>query len=368
MATLVKQKDWYYAQFYDRDRRPQRKQIPLRTRTHKTALKLLIALEDEVARGERDPWARAEDAEPAVTYRTLGEAVEAFVRAKAHLRPASVFSYRTILRLFARDAGGSFEVERVRTKHVAGFLERAQIRDVTRKTYLRHLRVFFRWLVAAGTLKGDPTTAVKLRRVPDRFPRFLSPDYLDRLLGAIRRGGRDRWMLPVVEATAYLGLRLGEACALRWDHVDLERGRLTVANTDTFTSKSGRERTIPIPARPLAILRELQDEGRDDGPVFVSGRGNPIYPNLLSRRFCEYRRLAGLVDGVSFHTLRHTAASWLMMNGASIEAVRLYLGHSSVTVTQKYAHLSDDAYAQQVVAALHDVSPRRKRQAPVSSS
>ena len=358
MATLVKQKDWYYAQFYDRDRRPQRKQVPLRTRTRKTALKLLIALEDEVARGERDPWARAEDVVLAVKYHTLGEAVAAFVEAKSYLRPASVFSYRTILGLFARDVGGTMEVERVRAKHVSSFLERAQIRDVTRKTYLRHLRVFFRWLVSAEALKVDPTAAVKLRRVPERFPRFLTPDDIDRLLGAIRDGGRDRWMLPVVEATAYLGLRLGEACALRWEHVDLDRARLTVANTDTFTSKSGRERTIPIPSRPLAILRELKVEARGDGPVFVSGRGNAIYPNLLSRRFCAYRRGAGLADGVSFHTLRHTAASWLMMNGASIEAVRRYLGHSSVTVTQKYAHLSEDAFASHALAALHDVRAR----------
>lgn len=361
MASLLNRNGWYYAQFFDLTRTPKRKQIPLRTRTKKTALRLLRVLEDEVAEGKRNPWADTA-ALPAEAPRakTLSEAVELFLASRAHLRPASVESYRVRLALFKGHAGAATSLLSVGPVHVRAFLESSKIRDVTRAGYLRHLRVFARWMVRAGLLSTDITATVELRKVPERAPVFLSPQDLDHLLTTIREEGKDLWLLPIIEVTAYLGLRLGEVCALTWPSVDLKRGRLTVSNTDEFTSKSGKERTLPIPARPLILLRERHAEAlrtvqaatlphpagrvRLTGHVFASRRGGRLNPFHLSRTFSLYRRRAELADGISFHTLRHTAASWLMMHGASIESIRQYLGHSSVTVTQKYAHVSERAY------------------------
>jgi len=355
MAALLNRNGWYYAQFYDRTRTPKRKQLPLHTRTRKTALRVLAKLEDQVAEGKLDPWATTVDPGLASSsIVTLGEAIAAFLAAKAHLRPAGLSSYATRLRLFERHVGAGLPLASLQSSHVAAFLNAAAVRDVTRRGYLMHLRVFFRWGVRIGALSSDVGGDVHLRRVPERAPCFLTPQELTHLLSTIRKGGRDGWMVPVVEATAFLGLRLGEACALTWQSVDLERARLTVSNTDTFTSKSGKERTLPLAPRPLAILQTLRAERTPSDPphVFLSSRRNGVYPNLLSRRFCLYRRSAGLPEGLTFHSLRHTAASWLMMSGASIEAVRQYLGHSSIAVTQRYAHLSDASYFEQVSGAL----------------
>ena len=85
--------------------------------------------------------------------------------------------------------------------------------------------------------------------------------------------------------------------------------------------------------------------------VFPNYGGDKLHPQYLSRRFKHYARKTGLPEHVSFHTTRHTALSWLAMKGASTEAVRLYAGHSSVSVTEKYMHLSPSAYHDQVTQA-----------------
>jgi site-specific recombinase XerD len=86
--------------------------------------------------------------------------------------------------------------------------------------------------------------------------------------------------------------------------------------------------------------------------VFPNYSGTQLHRQYLSRRFKHFVREAKLPEVINFHSTRHTAASWLAERGASIEAIRLYLGHSSVRVTERYMHLAPDAYANEIHAAL----------------
>ena len=358
MASLIKQRDHYYAQFYDSKRQPKRKQVPLKTKTKRVAQQLIRQLEDQYALGEFDPWLDTLGETGDEDLRLLHDATAAFLKAKSHRSEHTIRCYRTYLAAFERFVGPSFPVNSITGQHVLGFLDSTNANDVTRKSYHRHLRVFFRWLVQKDVIRRDVTEDVTLRKVPSRFPRFLMPEDVEKLIQTIREGGYTQWLIPVIEATAHVGLRLGEVCNLQWDCVDLERRMLTVKNTTEFTTKSGKERSIPIPNRAFEVFQQLLEQRNGSGPdgfVFLNTHGDKLTRFYLSRKFRIYRRRAGLPENINFHSLRHTAASWLVMNGASLEAVRLYLGHSTIQVTQKYAHLAPNVFFDQINSALNRI-------------
>ena len=220
-----------------------------------------------------------------------------------------------------------------------------------RKNYLRHVRVFFRWLVSEGHIEHDPTKKIKLRKVPKKFVKYLMPEELDLLCNAALLEGKSPWMVPLMRLTVQLGLRRSEVVNLRWEWIDLPRRCLTIANTDDFSTKNGEERLLPLSDEASSILENMEAEGESSGFVFELRNGR-ISPTYVSHRFADIRDRAGLPDRITFHSLRHTCASWLVMNGASLEAVRMFLGHSSIEVTQLYAHLAPSVFAKQITDAL----------------
>lgn len=172
-----------------------------------------------------------------------------------------------------------------------------------------------------------------------------------------------------------LGLRKGELLGLRWADLDLERGRLTVAQqivaikgkVQASTPKSATShRTLPLTpelARRLRDHWQNQQEERallgtawqEHGLVFASEVGTPISPRNLSRHFKRMLHAAGLPARVRFHDLRHTAASLLREIGADPRTAQGLLGHSDVTLTLgTYTHTNEDAMR----AALEQVQRR----------
>jgi integrase len=135
------------------------------------------------------------------------------------------------------------------------------------------------------------------------------------------------------------GMRRSEIVNLKWENVDLERNIILVANSESFKTKSGRQRIVPINslAKRILITRE-----RISPYVFVNYKGQKMYDNYLGQCFRKSVRNAKLEGKISFHSLKHTFASWLVQSGVGIYEVQKLLGHSSVVVTQVYAHLSEN--------------------------
>jgi len=280
---------------------------------------------------------------------TLGSAIDAFKQSRTNLRPATIKKYKEVLTLFESFLTPEYPVARIETRQIEQFLNGTGRKAITKKTYSTTLSPLFNWLVKEGALAHNPVKEIRLEQVPSKFPKFLSPGEVEFLCSLIQEveGERGRWLINVISANVYLGLRLGELSNLRWEDVDLSRRRLTVRNSDDFTTKSGKERTLPLCRPVYEILVQLSPR---EGPVFRSIRGTQVNKQYVSERFRRYTRLAGL-KGINFHSTRHTAASWLAQTGCSIEAIRRYMGHSTITVTQKYMHLSSDTLADQIERA-----------------
>jgi integrase len=123
--------------------------------------------------------------------------------------------------------------------------------------------------------------------------------------------------------------------------VDLERG---VLYFDQSNTKSGKQREIPISPELGAMLRDRRKvrdiRGADSDGYIFTRKGRPI--RRFAGAFTTARKRAGLGADVTPHTCRHTFASWYMINGWDLYCLRKYLGHSTIILTQRYAHLSKD--------------------------
>ena len=209
--------------------------------------------------------------------------------------------------------------------------------------------------VRDGLVRRNVATAVRRPRVARRDAAVLSPAQAQDFLTAAQG---DRLYALYAVAIA-VGLRRGEALALRWSDVDLETGSLRVSRTLSrvagglvFTEpKSTRSRrTIPLPDPLVTELRAHQvrqaaerltadSDWHDEDLVFPSRFGTPLDPRNALRAFTAVAARAGL-EGVGLHTLRHTAASLMIAQGVHLRVIMETLGHSGISITaDTYAHV-----------------------------
>ena len=136
-------------------------------------------------------------------------------------------------------------------------------------------------------------------------------------------------LLPLVKLALATGARKGELLSLQWANVDLDRR--VVRFTDT---KNGDQRTVPLAASAVATLKAWRANRLPVGPVFAVNIGT------IDQSWQEARAGAGL-DDVRFHDLRHSAASYLAMSGASLMDIAAILGHKTLAMVKRYSHLSE---------------------------
>ena len=360
MASLFKKSSGYfYAAFHCAERKPTIKQVALKTTIKREAEKRIAELEGLYEQGKYDPWHSAKP-QRSDDLDSLQGAVEAFVRSRLNLSPYTVTKYRSVLGLFVGHLGASYPTKRIKPDHVEAFLNASARKAVTKKTYSTTLSPFFNWLKGKGIIDSNPAEGLRLERVPQKIDRYLMPDDVQAICRAIKATQQAKrtvedcgeWLIPIVRANVFLGLRAGELVNLEWKHVDFERRTLTVACTETFKTKSGKVRVLPLCDAVLDVLRRLE---RRSIYVFPNYGGTQLHRMYLSRAFKHFARKAGR-HHLNFHATRHTAASWLAMNGATAEAIRLYMGHSSITVSQRYMHFSPQMHFQQINTAFGKIA------------
>ena len=204
----------------------------------------------------------------------------------------------------------------------------------TINTELNTIKATLNRAVALGYLSRNPCREVKKLKAPRKQVRFLSKEEAKKLLEA----GNGR-MGPIVETLLYTGLRRDELTHLTWADVDLQRRIVAVQAKDGWHPKDYEVRHIPMAPRLHDLFKSLP---RKENPwVFSTSNNGPHLGHILSRDFRKLLKHCG-IKGASLHTLRHTFASHLVMNGTDVYTVQKLLGHSSIKTTEIYAHLAPD--------------------------
>jgi len=199
---------------------------------------------------------------------------------------------------------------------------------------LNTLKALFNKAVAWGALAQSPAKSVKKFREPRKQVRYLSKEEARTLLSAA--GER---LAPIIETFLLTGLRRDELAHLAWSDIDFARELVAVQAKDGWHPKDYEVRHVPMTGR-LAQVLKAQSKG-DSPYVFHTQNGGAHAGNILTRDFRKLTRACG-IKGASIHTLRHTFASHLVMNGADLYTVQKLLGHSSIKTTEIYAHLAPD--------------------------
>jgi len=243
---------------------------------------------------------------------------------------------------------------------------------------LAAIRSFHRFAARSGLAAGDPWGSIATPRLPRRLPKVLEVDQIERLLAAIDEdevaaaGGRGRDPelaaaiatrdRAIVEIAYAAGLRISELAGATLSHLELARGEIRVLG-------KGRKERIGLLGRPAvaaveaylddarpALLARRRDHGPEPAHLFLNHDGAPIGVRGLRFRIDRLCRVAGLPEGVSPHTLRHSFATHLLDGGADLRVVQELLGHESLATTQVYTHVS----AARLRAAYVDAHPRAR--------
>jgi len=201
------------------------------------------------------------------------------------------------------------------------------------------LRLVFNLAIKWGYIRENPTKGiVKLRVEESKSPRFLSVEECRRFLDACPSD-----LYAVYYTFLQTGMRKAELENLTWADVDLERRQIAIRRKKGWQPKTG-EREIPISDGLLKLLRRLhriRDCGDSDYVFAVKTSGKTIH-NYLRDELIRIAKAAGIENLTKVHTLRHTFASHLVMQGVDLPTVQKLMGHSDISTTMVYAHLAPD--------------------------
>ena len=193
-------------------------------------------------------------------------------------------------------------------------------------------------------LEESPMRRVRRLREPRGRVRFLSEEERQRLLAACE-ASPNRFLAPLVVLALSTGARKQELLSLTWAEVDLRRAQLTLLQT-----KNRERRALPLAGLALAKVQQLAKVRRIDTPLLFP-RADGRQPIDIRYAWAQALRQAAIPD-FRFHDLRHSAASYLAMTGASLVEIAAILGHRTLHMVQRYAHLSE-AHTAGVVARMN---------------
>lgn len=227
-------------------------------------------------------------------------------------------------------------------------------------TIVRYMAAFQTMLSVAvydwGWIEDNPMKKVSKPKEPAGRIRFLSDDKVDsdghviegertRLLKVCRESSNSYLYLTVVLALS-TGMRKGEILNLKWSDVDFENERITLHQT-----KNGCIRVLPLVSKAHDVLAAHAKIRRLSSSLVFPSKHNPLKPMDIRKAWCSALKAAH-ITGFTFHDLRHSAASYLAMNGASMLDIAEILGHKTLQMVKRYAHLSD-SHTTNVVASMN---------------
>jgi integrase/recombinase XerD len=267
-------------------------------------------------------------------------------------------AYERDLRLFCKTLGfkNSDALVNVSREQITGYMTQLKEKGLAAATIARKLaaiKAFYRFMTAEGYMDANPAEVVEAGTKGIKLPRVLSEDEVVRLLNqpdiTTAEGFRDRTMLEVLYAT---GMRVSELINLTLDRVDLNMKYIIAFG------KGSKERIVPLGSVAAEFLQQylekvrpkLTHEDRNTNIVFLAFGGHELTRQRFWQIIRAYGRKANINKALTPHILRHSFATHLLDNGADLRSVQELLGHSDISTTQIYTHLTNkrlrDIYAK----------------------
>lgn len=258
--------------------------------------------------------------------------------------PKTSAEYRAIYaKYFAPTLGGIYvhRIVKSQVENVQSDLAKRMLQPKTVNKVMGVLRTLLNFAIRRDLLHSSPMTGLQALKTPQRRLDYLSESEISQVLNHARFEVYN----PVIVTAINTGMRLGEILGLCWDSIRWESETIEVSRSLSRLKLNERTKTSMIRHIPMndvmnSLLAEQLRKQTDPKYVFTDEGGKPFNPDHFCKRiFHPLLEKAG-VKKIRFHDLRHTFASQFMMRGGNIYDLQKILGHSSVTMTQIYAHLS----------------------------
>lgn len=230
--------------------------------------------------------------------------------------------------------------------HIRGFLADLRNREISKRTVARKLsalRSFYKYLAIEGLVQENIAKSVNAPKTTKKLPLFLYPGEIEALLSAPKNdilGIRDRAIIELLYAT---GMRVGELVLLKTYDINFGSNHLIVFG------KGSKERVVFFGRKAAESLEEYLKKSRpflikdmDCDSLFLNKNGTAISDRSVRRIIDKYVKITVLNNEISPHTLRHTFATHMLNNGADLKTVQELLGHSSLSTTQIYTHVTKE--------------------------
>lgn len=252
--------------------------------------------------------------------------------------------------LKANNSSGKYpEVKDISVENIRGFiggLFRGKQKRSTIGRNLAAIKSFFKYLVKKDILEKNPADHVSSPKVENRLPATITVDEAFSLVEAPKSDKplekRNRAILEVFYST---GIRVSELVGLDLDSVDFESGVIKVLG------KGGKERISLLGSKALPVLKDYFKDGREllinkknytETALFLNASGGRLSSRSVERVVDKYIKVAGVNKKISPHSLRHSFATHMLDSGADLRSIQEFLGHASLSTTQKYTHVSVD--------------------------
>ena len=222
--------------------------------------------------------------------------------------------------------------------------DRKGYRNATTARKVASVKSFFGFMAENGIVTEDPTESLGTPKVGRSLPKYLTEEEITKLLEAsykpgTNEGQRDAVIMELLYAT---GLRVGELVSLNVSDVNIEESYIRCLG------KGSKERIVHLYPKALQELARYMKSARQvmlgnrkqESALFINHRGERLTRQWVWSILKNYAQAAGIKSSITPHTLRHSFATHLLQNGASLRHVQELLGHSSISTTQVYTHLT----------------------------
>ncbi len=236
---------------------------------------------------------------------------------------------------------GQAQVESVDYLFLRKYLASLKEKQLSSRSMGRHLsalRSFFRFLTREGYIKNNPTLTISSPKQEKHLPVFMTEEQVSKLIDTVlpkdERGLRDKAVLETFYST---GMRISELVGINLEDIDFIGGIIKVRG------KGKKERIVPVGDKAVLAIRNYLDKRKKKSEVlFLNKNGTRITTRGVRNVVFKYIHLAGLNQGISAHTLRHSFATHLLNRGADLRSVQELLGHANLSTTQIYTHLTTE--------------------------